>query len=155
MKNQVSNFLTIQATIDGNLAEVKRLFINGSNPFLTDTEERTALMFGAILGHIEIVRFLLETKAAINEKACGGYTALMYATCYKHTEIVKMLINAGADVNAVNCGGQGSLAIAVRLGHEEIAKILLDANADVNIIDYHGNSILDLAKSPELIRLLR
>ena len=72
----------------------------------------TALMWGAMMGHIEILDVLIKAGADVNLKGEYNRTALILAVLKGHTEIVKALIEAGADVNAKDNGNMTALDYA-------------------------------------------
>jgi hypothetical protein len=65
-----------------------------------DVSGANALMAASKLGHAEVVKQLIEAKAAVNERSRSGMTALCYAVTEGHLEIIRQLVDHGADVNA-------------------------------------------------------
>jgi len=61
----------------------------------------TPLMIAAKLGHLEIVRMILERapNTTVDYAVASGCTALLHAARYHHREIVRVLADRGADVN--------------------------------------------------------
>lgn len=70
-----------------------------SLPFLTP------LMRAAAIGHLEVVRQLLQEGADVNFRGPRGSTALMFAAGGGHLEIVQVLVENGADVLLKEDGG--------------------------------------------------
>ena len=60
----------------------------------------TSLIAAVSNNQLNIVQFLIDNGADVNEKVDFGYTALMIAALRRDPEIVSLLIKAGADVNA-------------------------------------------------------
>ena len=56
-------------------------------------------------GHMEVVKFLIETGADINLKNGKGNTAIHMAVGYDYYHIAKLLLDKGADPNATNDAG--------------------------------------------------
>ena len=68
--------------------------------------EGTALIAAARMGHLNVVKYLLEKGAAIDTKVNSQGTALICAVGYGHYNIVKLLLENGADTAALNKAGQ-------------------------------------------------
>jgi hypothetical protein len=62
----------------------------------TDTFE-TPLMWAVRLGHTDLVRFLLDRGAELEERGEEGESPLMRAASYGHRDIVRLLLDRGAD----------------------------------------------------------
>jgi len=63
---------------------------------LMDETGRTALMYAAEYGYIEIAEFLIDKGADINAKTRYSYTCLMYAERNGYSDIVELLKKRGA-----------------------------------------------------------
>ena len=101
---------------------------------VTSRYDGTALIAAAHLGHIEVVRILIDAKAPLNHVNNLGWTALMEAIVLgngdaKHTATVKALVEAGADVNIADRQGTTPLQHARRRGYVDMARILENAGA--------------------------
>jgi len=115
-------------------------------------EKDQSLIEASENGHLEIVKYLLENGADVNqqveiegsgyeyedeeESIAYSYTALMDASENGHLEVVKYLIQNGADVNTKDFKGCTALAQASDKGHIEIVKLLIKNGADVNAKNY-------------------
>lgn len=99
------------------------IFINDwfgdpSSPNIVDGVGFTPLMYGAMNGHIAIVKKLIELGADVNfQRAESGDTALHYAAQCGHTRTVEVLILGNADVHWRNVNGKTPFDIAVDFGH--------------------------------------
>jgi len=72
---------------------ILRLVKNGlSNNF----KGNSILIYASARGRYEIVKYLVQHNAEINEKDSTGCTALIWALINKHFKIVKYLIKHGA-----------------------------------------------------------
>jgi ankyrin repeat protein len=85
-----------------------------------------ALMWAASEDHIELVAWLLEQGAAVDEGNNYGYTALWLASYHGCTAVVRRLIKAGADWTSASNDGWTPLMIASTNGHHELVRCLLD-----------------------------
>ena len=89
---------------------------------------RTALHYAAQLPNVDIniVKALVERKAAINIKSDAEATPLTEAATQGNTDVVKFLLEQpGIDVNADEYG-QTALHLAAEQGHKEIVLLLLN-----------------------------
>jgi palmitoyltransferase len=62
-----------------------------------DLHGRTALIWAAYRGHVEVCQVLLGEGAAIEAKDRSGYTALLWAVIKGNAQIARLLLQAGAD----------------------------------------------------------
>jgi ankyrin repeat protein len=118
----------------------------------------TGLMYSAIFGNLDAVRFLLDAGASINKKDNErSATALIYAAENARTEIVKLLLRRGADPQIKTAAGRTFLHAAVG-GHAlEIVQIAIDSGLDVNSKSDDGLTPLHVAawsRSLGMVRLL-
>ena len=84
----------------------------------------TPLMRASAIGHVEIVRELIEEGADVNQRGPRGATALMFAAGGGHLEVVKELVAYGADLAATEEGGWNALRHAEEDNDEEVATFL-------------------------------
>ena len=124
-------------------------------------QETCTLHIASYKNDLEIVRFLLESGADINQQNRWGMTSLMIAAREGNFEIVKMLICTGADVNLVTKGGKTSLIFACLYKNSEIVKILLApqesslmVRSNVNHQTTPGNTALFHSHDVEIVRML-
>ncbi|XP_039889355.1 protein phosphatase 1 regulatory subunit 12C isoform X1 [Simochromis diagramma] len=73
----------------------------------------TALHQACIDGSIEMVTFLLELGASVNQVDNEGWTALHVAASCGHADITEFLLQEGASLTAVNCDGDVPADIAL------------------------------------------
>lgn len=70
----------------------------------------TPLMEAAQEGHLELVRYLLESAHAnVHVKTQTGDTALTYAAENGHTDVADLLLQYGADLEHESEGGRTPL----------------------------------------------
>jgi ankyrin repeat protein len=132
----------IWASSEGFLAVVDLLIRRDAGAVNSvDRESRTALTSAAAMGHVEIVKRLLQEKPEINFFALvpdrprhGKRTALQAAAERGHFEVVEALIEKNADVNAAPArrGGRTALQAAAGGGHYSVLERLLQAGAYVD-----------------------
>ena len=151
----------VKAAQNGDINEVKRLFY--LNPDIInekDREKDTAIMKACRdCNAVNVVAFLLENGANINDRDTIDQTPLIIAAFNGCTDIVKMLLDSGANIEHKNDQGENALISAAQEGHIDTVKLLLEAGADVNQSNTDGETALDLAirlrQKKELIELLR
>ncbi|XP_065819589.1 protein phosphatase 1 regulatory subunit 12C isoform X2 [Labrus bergylta] len=73
----------------------------------------TALHQACIDGSMEIVSFLLERGANVNQVDSEGWTSLHVAASCGHPDIAEFLLQQGASLSAVNCDGDVPLDIVL------------------------------------------
>ena len=138
----------IKATQDGKQEMVRLLLNAGAKVDAKDDKTRTALMYAAMAGNIEIAEFLLAKGANANARNDYPYrfnfhgtsphkysdnlmSALMYAAQAGHIRMVELLIAKGAKVNAKTYYDETALMYAAEKGHEDIVRILIKQGADL------------------------
>ena len=126
--------LTISG-VANDVEMVKLPLASGANAGqVTSRYDGTALIASAHLGHVEVVRALINAKAPLDHVNNLGWTALIEAIVLgdggaRHTEIVRLLIAAGADLQLADSRGVSPLALARNRGYGNIAAILESAGA--------------------------
>jgi len=126
--------LTISGVLN-DVEMVKLALALGANPGQTTSPyDGTALIASAHLGHVEVVRALIDAKAPLDHVNNLGWTALIEAIVLgdggaRHTEIVRLLIGAGADVQLADSQGVSPLSLARGRGYGDIAALLQSAGA--------------------------
>ncbi len=138
----------LEATKEGNLDKVKYCVNNGITKEAKDNDEWTALHFASWKGHLEIVKYLIDTCHVDTEaKNNLGSTALHYASRNGHLEIVKYLIETcQVDREAKINEGWTALHCATYEGHLEIVKYLIETcYVDKDAKNNNGQSPYDIA----------
>ena len=85
----------------------------------------TALDIAASKGYNDVIRFLLERGAEIENKASGRCSALQGAIENGHLETVKILLMAGATMHQQTEGLLPTLQRACREGHDDVAAFVV------------------------------
>jgi len=81
-----------------NLKKIIELVDQGADVNEKDNEF-TALIAASNYGHFEIVKYLVEHNADVNQQDKYESTALMFASRWKNCQIVKYLVKHGVDIN--------------------------------------------------------
>ncbi|EUD66266.1 hypothetical protein C922_03461 [Plasmodium inui San Antonio 1] len=109
-------------------------------PGLSLPDINRALLHGAYLDNIAVVKKCLEKKADINYFDKIGRTALHYACAGGYYEICQLLIDNGAKVNVSDYKHWTPLHIAVTKMHKEITELLLKNDANIHAMLPHSLS---------------
>lgn len=96
-----------------------------------DTTASVPLHVASSLGHVGIVRSLLQ-GAVKDEKEATGRASLHMAIEHGHLPVVRTLLAAGAAVNLRTSGdNMSALILACRTGHVAMVQLLIGHGADV------------------------
>ncbi len=152
-ENGYTNIVDLLLTSKGD-PDLLKIGRARSDPNLQDLVNRTALMYAAQKGHIDIVKLLLNNKADPNKKDKWEDTALILATIEGYESVVELLLDYGADPDAKNKDKETALICAACKGYYNIAKVLLEKGAKINIKDKNGKTALDYAANDEMTKLL-
>ena len=119
--NEDDNMDLLLASYHGDLAEIAYLFYKGiPNVNVKGNKNVTPLILASQQGKLDVVAFLLDRGARVNDVLTDGKTALLMACRNGHIEIVKILMEKGAN-QFLKSSGTSPRDIA---GNTEIVKIL-------------------------------
>jgi ankyrin repeat protein len=144
----------VEACLQGNYTEVKRLLELGTPVDQQDSAGYPVFIIAARNGYSEIVKLFLEAHVDVDTQDASCETALIMAANRGYRDIVEILINAHANVNAQSTLGYTPLRLAAYRGHTEIVKLLLAAHADSSLKDKEGKAAYDYAANDEIKELL-
>jgi uncharacterized protein len=132
--NNILGESALMFAIDGCQSEATRMLMAKGAQFEYHTKlGYTPLIRASALGCSEIVKMLIEKKAAINkEDPHHKFNALSKAIERNHPEIVQLLLGAEANANYADKYGVTLLMIAAQKGHSDIVDVLITNGADVN-----------------------
>ncbi len=105
----------------------------------------------------DVVEFLIEVGANINERDERGTTPLMLAARIGGSETIKFLLEKGANLNVKDNFGENCLWVALNAGRIDTFTTLVNANADVELRNRDGHTLLASAidrMHPELVECL-
>jgi ankyrin repeat protein len=119
--NEDDNMDLLFASYHGDLAEIVYLFYKSiPNVNVKGGNNVTPLILASQQGKLDVVAFLLDRGARVNDVMTDGKTALLMASKNGHTEIVRILMAKGAD-QSLKSKGKNPRDVA---GNTEIVKIL-------------------------------
>jgi len=128
-----------EASVSGNLLEVKLYIQEGADPNICDKDGFTPLMFAITNGDPRVTAYLIEHGSDVNMRNIVGQTSLMLAALGGHRRIVEQLVRAGADVQAVDQEKRSVLAWAASRGDfPEVISVLATFGANPDMPDIHG-----------------
>ena len=120
------------AASSGNLDELVKLVQTGVPVNDRSSFNNTALLYAAMHGKSECVRFLIENGADVNIANDTGYTPLICAAKIGDYESVTMLLEAGAETwhtlkeedGSASKTQRTALSLAKYRGHSQIVELL-------------------------------
>ncbi|CAE7837190.1 kidins220b [Symbiodinium sp. CCMP2592] len=105
--------------------------------------DQTALVAAASRGRADVVRILLDRKAAVDASDANGWTGLMHAIHGQRAEVARYLLQARADVRQVaDKSGSTPLILAASGARHELCKILIEHRSPLEISDMEGSTAL-------------
>jgi ankyrin repeat protein len=153
------NLLTIAVLSSAPTSVVKKLLDKGIKVDWRDSHGRTALMF---TGDVNTTKLLISRSADVSARNSNGLSVLHSAVYRGSIPKINALLDAGADIEARESKFQMTpLHLAAQDAHEDdadlvkIARLLIKRGAKVNAKDRAGDTPLDLATYPPLIKVLR
>ena len=119
--NEDDNMDLLFASYHGDLDEIVDLFFRSiPNVNVKGNNNVRPLILASQQGKLDVVEFLLDKGARVNDVMTNGKTALLMASKNGHTEIVRILMAKGAD-QFLKSSGKSPRDVA---GNTEIVKIL-------------------------------
>ena len=111
--------------------DIREEVLNRTNRDCTDNIA-CALHAAAQYGHNDLLKYLINKGANVNNAGKYGYTPLHVAGEKGQVEVLRELLNHGANVNTANKDNFTPLHVAVWNGHVDVVRELLKHGANVN-----------------------
>ncbi|TGO10013.1 hypothetical protein BTUL_0147g00170 [Botrytis tulipae] len=129
------------AASNGELNTLKILHRRGSHKYINEANGylNAPLHLASMIDHANVVNWLLEKGAAINQPGTGGDTPLHSATSRGHVEIVRELLNNGADIHKRNDNSYSAILIASQNANLGIFILLRGSGAFVSDVGGRDN----------------
>ena len=132
----------------GHLKMAQFLYERGADVDVQGKNGRTPLFSASWVGRIEIVRWLLSSRASPNvQDKDYGWTPLHLAAHDGHLEICRLLLQYKADSNAQDRDAWTPLIYASHQGHVDVARLLIEHGADLNAQNYLSDTSLHAASA--------
>ena len=125
-----------------DLPAVEAIAVRGGNLEVFDAEQRTPIIYAAVVGNSDIVELLIKSRAEINHRDKHGNTALFYAAGNGNVDVMEVLLENAARIDLDNRQGLTPLINAAAKGQVAAVQLLLDRRADPNRRDYTGRTAL-------------
>ena len=147
----------LEAAKNGNLRKVMVCIDKGIDVEVKASGGYTALHFSTYYGHLDIVKYLIETcnvdkeaktdEGYTSSKGNDGYTALHIASSIGNLVIVEYLIETHhVDIEAATNGGSTALHLASSNGNLMVVKYLIETcHVDIEAKTIYGSTALHLA----------
>jgi ankyrin repeat protein len=128
------DIVTIAAVADDLEALETALSLGARADNITSPYYGTALIAAAHLGHVEIVRALINAGAPLDHVNNLGWTAVIEAIVLgdggpRHVETLKILMRARANLQLADQNGRTPLELARLYGHDTKVQMLIRAGA--------------------------
>ena len=142
---------------DGELEMFKALFETTSLPIkLTDHRNGSSLLHAAAsMNQVEIMQYLIENGAPLNETDNDGNTPLHVATIAFALDAINLLLDNAVDDTTLNNNHDAPLHIAVRTGNVDLVNVFLQhENVDLLVQGYRKRTPLHLAAELDLVDIV-
>jgi len=149
-QDSCGNTPVMDAARAGHLDCVKELATE-ADLSLTDKMNRGIVEVTAQAGSLEVLKYL---RTILDQSSITNAT-LHCAAREGHADIIKQLLDWEADPHKLDDQGRTPLFLSVSGQHFEAARLLLLAGSKTDIVDNSGNKLVSLARSQELINLLK
>lgn len=117
----------------------------GFSVYMKNNDGRTPLFHAADGGHVNVVQYLVEKGAKVNQKDSIGVTPIFLAAAKGHLKVIEFLVQKGAAVNIKEYRGYTPLHLAVNYRHLDVIKVLVENGADISSKSQSGKTPLDMA----------
>lgn len=133
LEGQAYDVVTIAAVADDPDLMALALELGNAPDLVTSPYDGTALIAAAHLGHVEVVRLLIEAGAPLDHVNNLDWTAMIEAVVLgdggpDHQKVLKLLVDAGADQSIGDSDGVTPLEHARARGYAEMVAILEGGN---------------------------
>ena len=135
------------------LAAVRDILDKGHDVNKADASGITALLTACQCAESEIVAFLIERGADVNQATKELRITPLQRACgdtWRHTEMAKLLLDAGADINQADARGWTPLMMATLANNAELVKLLCSRGAQLDTTIKCG--MVDTSTAADLAR---
>ncbi|RPH96655.1 hypothetical protein EHM69_00460 [candidate division KSB1 bacterium] len=162
VRNRFGTPILHSAAVQGDTVIAAILLANGSTVFDSSTGDgSTALHMAAQSGQLDMVRYLLDHSANVNQLDAHGGSALGWAVENNQMEAAELLIARGAIVNPLSCPEKfpcsqhlSSPLHRASIRSPRMVEFLLGKGGDPNGRDYDGSTPLIYSTWSDSIRCM-
>ncbi|XP_038105340.1 uncharacterized protein LOC6053726 [Culex quinquefasciatus] len=127
--NEIQGKTALQMEEEYAGSAITRILNELDNERILESFRFSPLHRAAMKGSTQVVSFLLEGGASINDATKLGETPLFLACAAGHLEVVQTLLQLGANVNTATVESLTPLHVATQNGHAHVVRALLNVNA--------------------------
>lgn len=149
-------YTIVSAAAANKLNDVETFIAKRVNANTADPQGRTALSYAAELGNVQMVKELLDARAAPDQRDKLGNVPLHWAANNGRVDAIKVLLAANATVDAPDRQGITPLMSAIAHNQVNAVKALLAGGADPKKQDFTGRDAFGWAAGQStIVRLLQ
>jgi len=115
----------------------------------------SALQEAAYFGKSDIVIFLVEHGARVNQQNKLGRTALHRAASKNDVDVIQTLLDNGSDIDQVDQSGKTAIHWATFYGNLNVVKVLVENGADLTKTDKAKCTCAAIAKTKQHTQILQ
>jgi ankyrin len=132
----------VMAADTGDIAAVRQLLNNHTDPNTSDSKGLTALNWAAYSGRLDVAQELIAHGAKVDSNTNKDkWTPLINAAAQGHPDIVAFLLDHGANISATSATYCQPLAFAVENDHTAVAELLLRRGATIDAYCDHQTAL--------------
>lgn len=106
----------------------------------------TPLLIAVICNEIEIIKYLIQLGADLNQTDHHGWSPLHFAIEKQFKDIIIILLEHGVDINGIKPNELITPLMRASTINLEITLLLLDSGADYTLKSKYGQTLFDFAK---------
>lgn len=138
----------------GSEQEAKTIFEAGADLSATDRGGRDTLQLAIIAGRLELAEWLIAHGAELKPRTANGTPTLELLVPADQDRSLRWLLERGFDPDLASDFGTTALMAAAEYGSVRCFKALTEASADWSATDTIGESVIQKASHPEIVRIL-
>ncbi|WP_154224531.1 ankyrin repeat domain-containing protein [Marinicella rhabdoformis] len=142
-----------------NTTGLEIVFAHTGNTEAVDTQDRTALMTAALLGHEKKLTYLIKNATNVNATDHSGMSAFLDAVVNQSLKNCDTLLKNGADPHQITAQGDNAMTLLLQNStpNPRLIKKLLQQQLDLNHKNNHGHTSLSISQSkhPKIYKVLQ